>query len=151
MHANGLSPVWVRMCCEMALLSCPVLTHGACEWFVSCVGAHVPCEMALYSCPVVAFRACVYCPFRLGLLLARERGAHCGPAHEGEGSSRPLIHLKFPLTALEDPRPWRPVSSLRGSCHRPGDALPPGPRQPCRRLACPRMKERVLTAAQLLG
>ena len=40
--------------CEIALLSCPVLTHGACEWFVSCVGAHVLCEIALLSCEVHA-------------------------------------------------------------------------------------------------
>ena len=38
--------------CEIALSSCPVLTHGACEWFVSCVGAHVLCEML--------FRAVLY-------------------------------------------------------------------------------------------
>ena len=49
--------LWVRMCCEIALSS-PVLTHGACEWFVSCVGAHVPCEIALSSCPVLTHGAC---------------------------------------------------------------------------------------------
>ena len=35
----------LHVSCEIALSSCPVLTLGACEWFVSCVPAHVPCEM----------------------------------------------------------------------------------------------------------
>ena len=43
--------------CESALKSCPVLTHGAFEWFVSCVGAHVLCEIALLSCPVLTHGA----------------------------------------------------------------------------------------------
>ena len=44
--------------CESALSSCSVLTHGACEWFLSCVGAHVRCESALKSCPVLTHGAC---------------------------------------------------------------------------------------------
>ena len=42
----------LHVICEIALSSCPVLTHGACEWFVSCVGAHMHCEITLFSCPV---------------------------------------------------------------------------------------------------
>ena len=48
----------LHVLCEIALSSCPVLTHGACEWFLSCVGAHVLCESALLSCPVLTHGAC---------------------------------------------------------------------------------------------
>ena len=43
--------------CEIGLFSCPVLTHGACEWFVSCVGAHVLCEIA-FELPLLTHGAC---------------------------------------------------------------------------------------------
>ena len=32
---------------EKAFCRCSVVAHGACVWFVSCVGAHVSCEIAL--------------------------------------------------------------------------------------------------------